>query len=257
MDFLKEIISNKRKEISCKKKRMRFIDLIKGRNSELRDFKGSIKSKGISLIAEIKRMSPSTGIIVKKFNPSRLAHIYESAGADVISVITDKRYFGGKDEYIELVKKKSCLPVLRKDFIIDEFQIFESFYLGADGILFIARILSLSELKNFINVAHSLGLTTVVEVHTLSEIKKAISTDTDVIGTNNRNLNNFMVDTRISLKLRKFIPDCYLTVSESGIRNAQEVEKLKKAGFDAILVGTSLLQADNISKKILELKGKG
>ncbi len=256
MNVLRNIIRYKRVEISRKKKITSIRELLKGRHSELRDFTDGFNKHGIALIAEIKRMSPSRGVIRKCFEPSKIALIYESGGADAISVLTDERFFGGKGDHIEQVKKMSSLPILRKDFIIEEFQIFESYFLGADAVLLIARILGLDKLKNFINIAHSLGLKTLVEVHTQQDIKKAITTETDIIGINNRNLGNFQVDINLSLKLRKIIPDHFLTVSESGIKDRRDVKMLENAGFDGILIGTSLLRARNIEKKLSTLIGE-
>jgi len=144
--------------------------------------------------------------------------------------------------------------VLRKDFIIDEYQIYESYGIYADAILLIACILSPAQLKEFVRLAHKLGMATIVEVHTIDDLKKALNTDTEIIGINNRNLNNFEVDINISLNLIESVPERYYTVSESGIKKAEDVKRLKDAGFDGILVGTSILKADDMAKKIKELK---
>jgi len=254
MNFLKTIIRHKIKEISQKKKMIPVGSLINRRISELRDFKGSIKKKEISLIAEIKKRSPSAGLITNNFNPEKIARIYESAGADAISVLTDEKYFGGKGRHISQVKNVCKLPVLRKDFIIDEYQIFESYYLGVDAVLLIAQLLTQEKLKKFIKTARTLGLASMVEIHNEADLRKTLKSDAEIIGVNNRNLKNFEVDINISLRLRQLIPDYSITVSESGIKNYADLKKLKDVGFDAVLVGTSLLQTRNIAKKIKELK---
>lgn len=255
MNLLNEIIQNKRKEIEEKRRLNPIEALIRKAKLEHRDFKTAIKKDPISLIAEIKRSSPSTGMIFKNFNPQKIAKIYESAKADALSFVSDEKYFGGDLEMIKEVKRASSLPILRKDFIIDEYQIYESHHYGADAILLIARVLPIAKLKKFVKIARSLGLETILECHTKGDIDKALKTDTEIIGINNRDLDTLTVNTDISLRLKPIIPDGYITISESGINTPEDVKRLRDAGFDAILVGTSLLKAKDISNKIKELKG--
>ncbi|MEO0094364.1 MAG: indole-3-glycerol phosphate synthase TrpC [candidate division WOR-3 bacterium] len=257
MNLLDEIVQNKRKEIE-EKRRLNSIDkLIRNATLEHRDFKTAIKKGHVALIAEIKRISPSAGMILENFNPSSIARIYESAKVDALSFVSDKKYFGGNVEIIKEIKKASSLPILRKDFIIDEYQIYEAYHYGADALLLIARILPITKLKRFVKIAKSFGLETVLECHTKRDIDKALETDTEIIGINNRDLDTFTIDLNRSLRLKSLIPDDYITISESGINTVADVRTLRDAGFDAILVGTSLLKAKDISKKINELKGAG
>ncbi|MGB9720555.1 MAG: indole-3-glycerol phosphate synthase TrpC [bacterium] len=254
MNMLKVIIEDTKNEIDKKKRLNPIENLLKVGNEKRRDFKNIFKRESMALIAEIKRSSPSTGTIINGLNPDKIATIYETSGADGISVVTNERFFDGKNEDIKIVKKSTILPVLRKDFVIDEYQIYESYGIDADAILLIASILSPGRLKEFVRRAHNLGMTTIVEVHTINDLKKALDTDTEIIGINNRNLNNFEVNINVSLHLVQLVPDGYYTVSESGIRKKEDVKRLKDAGFDGILVGTSILKADDMAEKIKELK---
>jgi len=254
MDILKVIIENTKNEIDKKKVLKPLEALLKTENKGRRDFKKIFKNGQIALIAEIKRSSPTTGTIINGLDIEKIAFIYESSGADGISVVTNEKFFNGRNEDIQNVKKSTNLPVLRKDFIIDEYQIYESCGIFADAILLIACILSPEQLKEFVRLSHKLNMATIVEVHTIDDLKKALNTDTEIIGINNRNLNNFEVDINISLNLIESIPDRYYTVSESGIKKAEDVRRLKDAGFDGILVGTSILKADDMAGKIKELK---
>ncbi len=252
--LLKKIIENKMREVEAKKMLCQGI-LQKKQFCDIRDFRGAIKKSSFSIIGEIKYMSPVSGIITNDFNPQKIAWAYEKSGINAISVLTDKTFFGGDDRYVSVVKAECKLPVLRKEFIIDEFQIYESSYLGADAILLIARILDLQKLRQFLKIASRIGMACLVEVHSESELKRVFKTDAEIIGINNRNLKNFNVDITISLRLRRMIPDTYLTISESGIRNHNDIRMLRDAGFNGALIGTSILKSGDISKKIRELRG--
>lgn len=258
MNILEEIIIHKRAEVERKKMSGGVKNYGGMRSIEHRNFKKSInKIKGISLIAEIKKRSPSIGTIVDEFSARRLAQVYELAGADAISVLTDEKYFGGNDEYISQVKKNCRLPVMRKEFIIDEYQIYESYYLGADAILLIAGILNQTDLEKFLRIASRLNLAVLVEIHNELELDRALNAGADIIGVNNRDLQNFKIDMETSLRLCPLVPDEIIKVSESGIRTPGDIRRLMEAGFDAALVGTSILQAKNITRKIAELKNQG
>ncbi|MGQ9664129.1 MAG: indole-3-glycerol phosphate synthase TrpC [bacterium] len=254
MNILEEIVRYKRKEVERKKMFVKDKDYCGMRSIEHRDFKKSIMKKEITLIAEIKKKSPSAGNIVVDFSPERLARIYDSAGADAISVLTDEKYFGGNEKHIALVKKSSKLSVLRKEFIIDEYQIYESDYLGADAILLIAGILDQNQLKKFAKIATGLNLAVIIEVRNKTEITRALNAGAEIIGVNNRDLRDFRIDMVTSLKLCPLIPEGIIKVSESGIRTPADIRRLKEAGFDAVLVGTSILQSADICRKIAELK---
>jgi indole-3-glycerol phosphate synthase len=250
---LAEILAEKRKEV----------DILKNRNwsthcgnnvPPIRDFKGviSVPDK-ISLIAEIKFASPSAGIICKKTDPVTIGKIYEKAGAAAISLLTDKKFFGGDLNHLSRLKKAISLPVLRKDFIIDEVQVRESFLGGADATLLIARILSHRQLKDLRDICHDLGMAALVEVHDRQDIEKAVACGADIVGINNRDLNTFNVSLETTLKLAPLVPEGHIIVSESGVKNKGDLQLLKQAGIQAVLVGTSLMKSKDIGKKVMEL----
>lgn len=207
----------------------------------------------INLIAEIKKASPSRGIIRGDFNPAKIAMTYQANGASAISVLTDERFFEGKLEYIKTVKEHVSLPVLRKDFIIDEYQIYESVAAGADAILLIAEILAPAELSAFYNLAVSLGLDVLVEVHNEEDVDKALASGAAVIGINNRDLHTFKVDLNITQKLLRMIPAGKIRVSESGIKTYEDVMFLKSMGINAVLIGEAFMEASDIAAKMREI----
>lgn len=207
----------------------------------------------INLIAEIKKASPSRGIIRGDFNPAKIAVTYQANGAGAISVLTDERFFEGRLEYIKVVKAHTTLPVLRKDFIIDEYQIYESVGAGADAILLIADILTKAEMKGFLELATSLGLDVLAEVHNEEDLSKALAIGSSIIGINNRDLREFKVDVGVTQKLVKTIPASKIKVSESGIRTHEEIMFLKSLGINAVLVGEAFMEADDIGAKMREM----
>jgi indole-3-glycerol phosphate synthase len=219
------------------------------------EFKIALNKPGIQIIAEIKKFSPSAGLIDKEFNPLKIAGAYEAANVAAISVLTEEDFFKGSLEILQQVRNFVSLPLLRKDFIIDLYQIYQSKYFGANCILLIASILSEQELKDFSRLAKELKLDALVEVHNESELDKALSIDTEIIGINNRNLTTFKVDVETSLRLKEKIPTDIITVSESGIKNHRQVKELEQAGFDAILIGESLMRAEHKKEKIRSLLG--
>lgn len=251
--MLKEILANKKKEIAdLKKKRIFFF---KSRQAKHRKTFRKIFQKGkIALIAEIKRKSPSAGIIKKKLNPAKLAKIYEAAGAAAVSVLTDQKFFGAGACDLKKVREAVRLPVLKKDFIVDERQIYCSAEEGADCILLIAAVLSFKKIKKFLALAENLGMDCLIEVHNLAELKNVLKTRAKIIGINNRNLKTGAVNFETTLKLAPLIPASKILVSESGIKNAGQVRILKKLGVQGILVGESILKSKNIFQKIKELK---
>ncbi len=222
-----------------------------------RDFGGAlIKDKDISLIAEVKRASPSKGVFREDFDPEEIARIYEENGATAISVLTDEKYFGGRPEHIGMIKSVSNLPALRKDFIVDEYQIYEARILEADAILLIAAILSDPQLRNYSGLAERLEMSALVEVHTEEELNRALDAGARIIGINNRDLRVFTTDLKITFDLIDKIPEDRTVVSESGINTREDVLRLKDAGADAILVGEALIRERDIGKKVRELLGK-
>ncbi|MBN2452845.1 MAG: indole-3-glycerol phosphate synthase TrpC [Candidatus Omnitrophica bacterium] len=217
-------------------------------------FKKSIsRARQVNLIAEMKKASPSKGIIRPDFNPVNIAATYQAHGASAISVLTDERFFEGKLEHIRMVKGAVTLPVLRKDFIIDEYQIYESVAAGADAILLIADLLTGSEAAGFYKLAASLGLDVLFEVHNEEDMAKAISSGADIIGINNRDLHTFKVDLAMTQKLAKLVPAHKIKVSESGIKTYEDVMFLKSLGINAVLIGGAFMEAPDIAVKMQEI----
>lgn len=259
--LLDDIVLNKKEEVAALKSGLD-INKIKQAVESLslpQDFKTALTKGKISLIAEVKKASPSAGIILKDFNPAKLAGIYEKNGASAISVLTDEKFFQGSLENLAAVKKVTELPVLRKDFIIDEVQIYESRLAGADAILLIVRILTLDELSRFIYVAKSLKLQCLVEAHNEEELGRALKSGAEIIGINNRDLDSLKIDFQNTLSLMDKYPEIKsrIVVSESGINSREQVERLEEKGVKAILVGESLLRSEDVGSKIRELMGSG
>ena len=218
-------------------------------------FENSLKSKDFAFICEIKKASPSKGVIVEDFPYMDIAQEYEKAGASAISVLTEPNFFKGNDKYLKDVADIVNIPVLRKDFIIDEYQIYQAKLIGADAVLLICAVLDESTLKNFINIATSLKLSCLVETHNEEEIKKALNCNAKIIGINNRDLKTFTVDINTSLKLRKFIPENKILISESGIKTAQDIKMLKDVGFNGALIGESMMLSKDKKQFLSELRG--
>lgn len=224
-------------------------------NQESNDFKQALSKAGIQIIAEIKKASPSAGLIDENFDPLKIASEYEAANVAAISVLTEENFFQGSLNILQQVHNHVSLPLLRKDFIVDSYQIYQSKYFGANCILLITSILSEQKLKAFSQLAKKINLDALVEVHNESELDKALSVDAEIIGVNNRNLTTFEIDVETSLRLKEKILAGKITVSESGIKNFQQVQVLEKAGFDAILIGESLMRAEDKKEKIRLLLG--
>lgn len=219
-------------------------------------FKRNIaRPHAVNLIAEIKKASPSRGIIRGDFNPAKIAVAYQANGASAISVLTDERFFEGRLDYIKLVKDHTTLPVLRKDFIIDEYQVYESAVAGADAILLIADILARDEMKRLYDLAHSLGLDVLLEAHNEEDVEKALATGGAIIGINNRDLHLFKVDLAVTQRLVRMIPADRIRVSESGIRTHEDVMFLKSIGINAVLIGETFMEADDVGAKVREVIG--
>jgi indole-3-glycerol phosphate synthase len=214
----------------------------------------------VALIAEVKKASPSAGLICPDFDPVRIARTFEAAGADCLSVLTDEHFFQGSLEYLRQIRAAVGLPLLRKDFIIDERQIFEAIEWGADAILLIVAILTDAELRRFHDLAAGVGLSVLVEAHDEAELDRALAAGARLIGVNNRDLRTFMVDLgtteRLAQRLREAGADALL-VAESGIRRREDVVRLVRAGAGAILVGESLTREGDMAGKVAELLGTG
>ncbi len=210
---------------------------------------------GVGLIAEIKKASPSKGLIRESFEPGKIALEYQDAKAAAISVLTEERHFLGHLDYLKEVRKEVSTPILRKDFTIDEYQIYEAKVAGADAVLLIAAILSKEQIKEYIDLSESLALNYILEIHNFKEMEKALDTQAATIGVNNRNLNTFEVDIKTSVDISRELPEEILKISESGIFTGEDVKILKNAGYSGILVGESLMRSSNIKGKIEELLG--
>lgn len=219
-------------------------------------FRERLSAPGISFICEVKKASPSKGLIAENFPYLQIAAEYEEAGAAAISVLTEPDYFMGSDEYLRQIASERNIPVLRKDFTVDEYQIYEAKILGASAVLLICAILDDNELKAFLETAHRLGLSALVEAHDEKEVRRAVAAGAGIIGVNNRELKTFDVDINNSIKLRELVPDGVVFVSESGIRNKEDVENLRKNGTNAVLIGETLMRADDKKAMLAELAGK-
>lgn len=255
--ILDKIIKHKIIEVNRQKETISLNEIKQNLNANhsLRRFKEAISVPNrINLIAEIKKASPSRGIIRKDFDPSSIAMAYEANGASAVSVLTDKEFFQGDLKILSIVRSvTSLLPILRKDFIIDDYQIYQSKVAGADAILLISAILDLNTLQKFLDVATEIGLDCLVEVHTEDELRKVLKTSASIIGINNRNLHTFEVDIKTTAELVKMIPKDKIIVSESGIFSKDDVIFLKNNGVHAILVGESLMASNDIPSKMREL----
>lgn len=218
---------------------------------ELNNFNGN----DIAFICECKKASPSKGIISEDFPYLQIAKDYEQAGAACISVLTEPKWFLGSDEYLKEIADAVSIPCIRKDFTVDEYMIYEAKLLGAKAILLICSILSEQQIKKYIGICDKLGMSALVEAHDENEIKKAVNVGARIIGVNNRNLNDFSVDTSNSRRMIELIPEGTLFVSESGVKDAADIQLLREAGADAVLIGETLMRAVDKSAKLAELRG--
>ncbi|RKY43139.1 MAG: indole-3-glycerol phosphate synthase TrpC [Candidatus Makaraimicrobium thalassicum] len=254
--ILPKIIEEKKREVDRAQKSFFLNDLKKEAESMyIRSmFKKNISRKGhINLIAEIKKSSPLRGMLRADFEPVKIALTYQVAGASAISILTDERFFDGKMEYLKIVKERVTIPILRKDFIIDEYQIYESAVRGADAILLISHILTQEELNRYLGIAKGLGMDVLVEVHNEEEVEKALKSHASMIGINNRDLMDFGVDIAVTQRLIRLIPENKVIVSESGIESYEQVMFLKSLGVNAVLIGEAFMRAGNIGEKVREL----
>ena len=250
---LKEILTHKRSEVENLRRRGLPADRRKG-FSPVRNFKKAIsRPDRTGLIAEIKFASPSAGVIRKRTDPSAIGRIYEENGVAAISLLTDSRFFGGDLNDLPRLKEAVSVPILRKDFILDEIQVRESFLYGADAILLIARILSKEELQELIGISKRLGLTPLTEIHDRDDLEKAVDGGAEVIGINNRDLGTFEVSLQTTFDLAPLIPKGCIKVSESGISGKEEIELLRRSGIQAALVGTSIMKSEEMKTKLREL----
>ncbi len=224
-------------------------------DTECIDFTNALSTKNeISIIAEIKKASPSKGIIRNDFNHLAIADVYMSNGADAISVLTDKKFFEGNVKYLEEIAKMKSIPLLRKDFIIDEYQVYEAKAYGADAILLISEILSAKQINELTNAAYELGMSVLLEMHSDSQLSKIDFSLNKIIGINNRDLTTFVTNIKTTGKIADKLPSDSILVSESGIQSNNDLEYLKTVNTNAILVGEHFMKSDDIKKAVLEMK---
>jgi len=257
--ILEGIVEAKRKEIASLKAERPLSRLEEAMRDlpPTRDFRGAISRFPCSIIAEVKRRSPSKGSIREDFDPFKIAAIFQENGAAAVSVLTDVEFFGGSRTYLPGIGKTVDLPLLRKDFIIDPYQIYETRTLGGDALLLIARLLEEEQLRHYIHLSEALGLLPLVEVHTREELDTALSAGAEIIGINNRDLGTFSTDIGITLDLAPYIPGSKIVVSESGINTREDIETLMKAGIHSFLIGEALMRAEDIGGKLRELLDRG
>lgn len=261
MDILEEIAQKTRERlVLCKEKKT----LGQVKNEALSmdcntgfPFEEALKKKGVSFICEVKKASPSKGVIAKEFPYVEIAKMYEEAGASAISVLTEPYYFQGANQYLAEIYNAVKLPLLRKDFTVDEYMIYEAKVIGASAVLFICSLLDGIVLKKYIEIAHRLGLTALVEAHNEEEVKWAVEAGARVIGVNNRDLRTFTLDIKNSIRLRKLVPKEILFVSESGIRTTEDIKELAKNHVDAALIGETMMRSGNIKETLAEMITSG
>lgn len=217
-------------------------------------FKKALSGDDISIIAEVKKASPSKGIIAEDFDYLAIAKEYEDAGASAISVLTEPYFFFGSDDYLKEIAETVNIPVLRKDFVVDEYMIWEAKALGASAVLLIVSILDIVQLKKYLDLAHELGLSAIVEAHDGDEIMRALTVGAEIIGVNNRNLADFTVDIENSINLRRCVSGDVIFISESGIKTKEDVARLKENDVDAVLIGETLMKCDDKKEMISEFK---
>ena len=261
--ILDDILAHKRQEVAAQKQRVDMDTLvanISASNDVPRGFMKALQARvaigGTAVIAEVKKASPSMGVIRASFDPVAIAESYAAAGATCLSVLTDEKYFQGSGRYLRLIRAAVGLPLLRKDFLVDEYQIVEARALGADAILLIVAALSDDELAAFTRLAHDLGLDVLVEVHDEAECERALKLPLRVIGVNNRNLHDFSVSLDTTRRIKAMVPTDYLVVSESGIHTRADIDALQADGVSAFLVGGALMQADDPGAALAALLAK-
>lgn len=219
-------------------------------------FEAALKKEDIAFICEVKKASPSKGLIAPDFPYVHIARDYEDAGADAISVLTEPQYFLGSDDYLSAVKRAVSIPVIRKDFTIDPYQIYEARIIGADAVLLICALLDTEALTEYIRIADRLGLSALVEAHDAAEVCSALEAGARVIGVNNRNLKTFEVDIENSARLRQLVPEHITFVSESGIKTPEDIDALRKNGTDAVLIGETLMRSSRKAEELARLRGE-
>ena len=219
------------------------------------EFEKALRKDDIAFICECKKASPSKGIIAEDFPYLQIAQEYEKAGADCISVLTEPKWFLGSSDYLREIAEKVSIPCIRKDFTVDSYMIYEAKILGAKAVLLICSILTEAQIKEYIAICDELGMSALVEAHDEKEVAVAVRCGARLIGVNKRNLKDFTVDTSNSRRMRELVPDDIIFVSESGVKNAEDIALLRKSGTNAVLIGETLMKAEDKTEKLKELKG--
>lgn len=261
-NILDEIAEKTRRRIALEKEHFPF-DLLRTEGEKYAaergtfTFEDALRAPGISVIAEVKKASPSKGIIAEKFPYVEIAREYEEAGASAVSCLTEPFYFLGSDQYLREIREAISIPILRKDFTVDEYMIYQASAMDAAAILLIVSLLDDGQLLSYRQLADELKLSVLVEAHTETEVERAVKAGARIIGVNNRNLKNFDVDVTNSLRLRSMVPNDCLFVSESGIRTPRDVENLRANGVDAVLIGETLMRSSDKKAMLNDLRSAG
>lgn len=258
--ILEEIAAYTRERIEAEKRKLPLTE-IKASVREMETdtgfpFERALAKEGMSFICEVKKASPSKGVIAEQFPYVEIAGSYEEAGADAISVLTEPHYFMGSNKYLADIRKAVRIPLLRKDFTVDDYMIYEAKLFGADAILLICAILSKEQLSEYAGIAQELGLSALVEAHDEREIEMALSCGARIVGVNNRNLKDFTVDIQNSVRLRRLVPEQVLFVSESGMREREDIARLEENGTNAVLIGETLMRCADKAAMLAELSGR-
>jgi indole-3-glycerol phosphate synthase len=258
MTILDDIRVHKERELAERAAKRPLTELVDACESARapRGFGDALRRPGLQLIAEVKRRSPAKGDLAPDADAPKLAQTYLTGGAAAVSVLTDEHFFSGADSDLRAVRSRVNGPLLRKDFVISDYQIYEARFLGADAILLIVSMLTDEQLELFLETAQSLGMDAIVETHTEEEVRRAVAVDASIIGINNRDLSTFTVDIGTTERLRHLVPDGAVVVSESGIARREDVERVEAAGAKAILVGEALVTAPDARARIAELLGR-
>jgi indole-3-glycerol phosphate synthase len=256
--ILDDIVANKRREVAAARARMPLeeLEVQAAAAPPVRDFRAALAGPGpIRLIAEVKKASPSAGVIRPDFDPIAIARAFQAHGASCLSVLTDVDYFQGHLSYLARIRASVVVPILRKDFLLEEYQVVEARMAGADAVLLIAEILEDEQITALLARTRALGMSALVEFYDEANLPRVLATGADLVGVNNRNLRHFVTDLEHTLRLRDRIPPEVVLVSESGIRDRRDVERLEAAGVSAVLVGETLMRAPDIGLAVEELLG--
>lgn len=260
-NILNEIADKTRERVAEEKRRLPMEEVrakameMAGRGDFEFPFEKALSKEGMSFICEVKRASPSKGLIAADFPYVEIGKEYEQAGADAMSVLTEPYYFRGSDDYLSDIRKAASIPLLRKDFTVDEYMLYRAKCIGADAVLLICAILSRAQLAEYLWIADWLGLSALVEVHDEAEVEMALAAGARIVGVNNRNLKDFTVDLSNSLRLRKLIPRKVLFVSESGMKTREDIARLEENGTDGVLIGEALMRSTDKAQMLRRLRG--